>query len=281
GFDLYVVNAHGGTVERVAVLEGDERWPSWTPDGRLVFANRASDTTQWDLFQIDPDLPIDKRIPLRLTQSQDDEIQPRVSPDGRRLAFASNRGNDEGDYDIWVMRLYDKGTPDETGGRGPAIRFARLAGYEGHPSWAPDGNRLAYYAVRDGLGSTWVAGIASLNDNGSGPSRPVAPPVLVSRHGGTVSWSPDGQTLAIGEIPEPEPSYNGNPLRDRSDPPALFSLGRAYQLWTVPAPRMVDEGGRSVGAPGGAPSQAALTRAFDSAWTTLKRMYYDSGGAAV
>jgi gamma-glutamyltranspeptidase len=291
GFDLYVVNAHGGIPERVAMLEGDERWPSWTPDGRLVFANRGTDATQWDLFQIDPDVSIDKRIPLRLTQSLDDEIQPRVSPDGRRVAFASNRGSDEGDFDIWVMRLFDKSTPDENGGRGPAIRFARITGYEGNPAWSPDGSRLAYYAVRDGLGSTWVAGIASLNDGGSGPSRaasaqgasaprPVPPPVLVSRHGGTISWSPDGQTLAIGEIPEPEPSYNGNPLRDRSDPPALFSLGRAYQLWTVPAPRMADEGGRSIGAPA-TPSPAALSRAFDSVWTTLKRMYYDSGGGSV
>ena len=279
GFDLYVVNAHGGIPERVSILEGDERWPSWTPDGRIVFANRASDTTQWDLFEIDPDVPIEKRVPLRLTQSQDDEIHPRVSPDGRQLAFASNRGSDDGDYDIWVMRLFDKSTPDENGGRGPAIRFARLAGYEGHPAWAPDGTRLAYYAVREGLGSTWVAGIASLNDSGSGPSRPLAPPVLASRHGGNVAWSPDGQTLAIGEIPEPEPSYNGNPQRDRSEPPALFVLGRAYQLWTVPAPRMVDEGGRSIGAPA-APSSVALTRAFDSAWTTLKRLYYDSGSGS-
>ena len=125
GFDLYVVSAPGaqprqsaqGVPERVAVLEGDERWPSWTPEGRLVFAHRASDTTQWDLFEIDPGVSIDKRIPLRLTQSPDDEIQPHVSPDGRRLAFASNRGNDEGDFDIWVMRLFDKRTPDESGGR--------------------------------------------------------------------------------------------------------------------------------------------------------------------
>jgi gamma-glutamyltranspeptidase len=277
GYDLYVVNSHGGMPERVGVLEGDERWPSWTPEGRIVFANRASDTTQWDLFAIDPDVPIDKRIPLRLTQSPDDEVQPRVSPDGRRLAFASNRGNDEGDFDIWLMRVFDRNTPDETGGRGPAFRFARLPGYEGHPAWSPDGTRLAYYAVRDGLGSTWVAGVASLTANGAG--RPIALPVLASRHGGTIAWSPDGQTLAIGEIPEPEPTYNGNPQRDRADPPALFGLGRAYQLWTVPAPRVVDEGGRAVASPA-SPSPAALTRAFDSAWGTLKRLYYDSGSGS-
>jgi gamma-glutamyltranspeptidase len=336
GFDLYVVHAPAaqpgqqmlsrprqripsqprqqtlGVPERVAALEGDERWPSWTRDGWIVFAHRAADATQWDLFTIDPDAPIDQRTPLPLTQSPDDEVHPHVSPDGRRLAFASNRGNDEGDFDIWLMPLLDRSASDETGaflrlavaaGRGhpPALRFARLAGYEGHPTWSPDGTRLAYYAVRDGLGSTWVAGVAPVTGAGgevnraafapgasaSAPRtsadtsapRPVAPPVLASRHGGTIAWSPDGQTLAIGEIPEPEPSYNGNPQRDPSDPPALFGLGHAYQLWTVPAPRMVDEGERSVGLPA-APAPAALTRAFDSVWGTLKRLYYDSGGGS-
>ena len=63
-------------------------------------------------------------------------------------------------------------------------------------------------------------------------------------------------------------------------PPALFSLGRAYQLWTVPAPRPVDEGGRPLASPA-PPSPAALTRGFDSVWGTLKRLYYDSGSGSV
>jgi gamma-glutamyltranspeptidase len=210
------------------------------------------------------------------------------------VAFASNRGNDEGDFDIWLIRLFDKNTRDETIRLGqafaPALRFARVAGYDGHPAWSPDGVRLAYYAVRDGIGSTWVAAVAPMNDPaalpgraafalGASAPRPLAPPVLASRHGGTIAWSPDGQTLAIGEIPEPEPSYNGNPERDRTDPPALFALGRAYQLWTVPAPRMADEGGRSV-VPPTAPSSAALMRAFDNVWGTLKRLYYDAGSGS-
>jgi gamma-glutamyltranspeptidase len=278
GFDLYVVGTRGGPAERVIALDGDERSPSWTPDGRVVFSHRAAGATQWDLFLIDPEAADEERIPLRLTQSPDDEIEPRVSPDGRRVAFASNRGNDDGDFDIWIMRLLDRSAPDESGGRGPAVRFAHVAGYDGYPAWSPDGTRLAYYAVRDGVGATWVVGVDALTTRGQA-SGPLLAPTLVSRHGGTVSWSPDGHTIAIGEIPEPEPVYNGNPNRDPSDPPALFGFGRAYQLWTVAAPRVVDEAGRAL-APAIALSPAALTRAFDSVWGSLKRMYYESGDSA-
>src|SRR5918993_5072237 len=40
GFDIVVAPAKGGTVASVTNMPGDERWPSWTPDGRLVFAPR-------------------------------------------------------------------------------------------------------------------------------------------------------------------------------------------------------------------------------------------------
>jgi len=280
GFDLFVVGTRGGAPERVLMLDGDERWPSWTPDGRLVFAHRALGTPQWDLFLIDPEASEDDRIPLRLTQSLDDEIQPRVSPDGQRVAFASNRGNEDGDFDLWIMRLLGRSAPDEGGGRGPAVRFTRTPGFDGYPTWSPDGQRLAYYGVRDGVASTWVTGVDALSSVASGAiARAPLPSALVSRHAGSSSWSPDGHTIAIGEVPEPEPVYNGNPQRDSSEAPALFGLGRAYQLWTVPAPRAIDEGVRAL-VPAVNLSPAALTRGFDNVWTTLKRIYYDSGEGA-
>ena len=280
GFDLYLIDARGGVPERVLDLDGDERTPSWTPDGRIVFAHRAADEFQWDLFLVDPSGPEAERIPLRLTQSPDDELQPRVSPDGRRIAFTSNRNSDDGDYDIWMMRLFDRTASASNGGRGPAVRLARQPGYDGFPVWSPDGARLAYYSVRDGVGSTWVTGVNPLSDaNTLSPGRPVSPSVLVSRHGGTLTWSPDGHMLAIGEIPDPDPGYNGNPRRDLEDPPALFSDGRSYRLWIVPAPRAVDEGARAVATPALLPA-APYKRAFDSVWTTLERVYYQFGEGA-
>jgi len=134
--------------------------------------------------------------------------------------------------------------------------------------------------VRDGVGSTWVTGVDPLIEGDSlSAGRPVSPSVLVSRHGGTLTWSPDSHLLAIGEIPEPDPIYNGNPRRDRGEPPPLFSDGRAYRLWIVPAPRAVDDGTRALAAPASLPT-APYRRAFESVWATLRRMYYQTGESA-
>ena len=278
GFDLYVADSRGGMPERVLELDGDERTPSWTPDGRIVFAHRAADDVQWDLFLVNPAGSGSSRVPLRLTQSPDDELQPRVSPDGRRIAFTSNRNSDDGDFDIWLMRLFDRTAPASSSGRGPAVRLARQPGYDGFPEWSPDGSRLAYYSVRDGVGATWVTDVNPLGESDSlSPGRPVSASVLVSRHGGTLTWSPDGRQLAIGEIPEPDAGYNGNPRRDLDDPPALF--GERARLSAVdragPA-RGRRRGARTCGARHRS-TAAPYKRAFDSVWTTLKRVYYQTG----
>ena len=110
GFDLHVAPAggssrrHAAEPVRVTTMNGDERWPSWTPDGRLVFAHRAADSVQWDLWIVEAEGSAWGE-PVRLTDTSDNEMQPRASPDGLRVVFASDRDSDEGDLDIWVMRL--------------------------------------------------------------------------------------------------------------------------------------------------------------------------------
>jgi gamma-glutamyltranspeptidase len=327
GFDIYLVAASGGAPERLSFLTGDERWPAWTTDGRVIFAHHAGD--QWDLVRALPTVGAAvASTPEPLTETPFDEIEPRVSPDGAHLLFVSNRDSDGGDVDLWVMSLptprdastraaASTTTPGGTAGevlRGPALsstqslspdaasiatvsgtaapqlataaspapnavptRILRMRGQESSPAWAPDGRRIAFSAVRQGLGSLWVAEV-DLPGEPQAP-RPAALPFLVSRRGGQVAWSPDGRTLLVSDAPDPEPAYNGNPRRDDGQAPPLFVLGERFNLRMLPAPRVPDDGALPVATRVPVPAGRWLA-AFEEVWRTLSRLYYREGAGA-
>ena len=76
-------------------------------------------------------------LPLtRLTNGDWDDITPAPSPDGEKLAFASNR---YGHWDLFLMDLSN----------GEVTQLTDTPAYEGSPSWSPDGSFLAYEAYRD------------------------------------------------------------------------------------------------------------------------------------
>ncbi len=309
GFDLYVIAAKGGTPARVTTMPGDERSPSWTPDGRLVFAHREMGTF-WNLYVVGPGSAGGWGQPTRLTTGTDNDTQPRVSPDGTRVLFVSDRDNEDSEPDLWVMPLAkpgdaappaEKGTEPATAAPAPTAvagdrraaggrrrsrpqRVVRVRGDEGFASWAPQGDRIAFYAVRENVGSTWVAAVDPAPADPAKPddierARPSAPPVLVSRRGGATAWSPDGRTILIAALPDAMPGYNGNPDRERTEAPPLFALRDAYRLWTLPAPLPVDEGMRALSAPIRVPT-TDFVAAFDRVWGTLKRLYYGQGQSA-
>ncbi|MEW6323224.1 MAG: gamma-glutamyltransferase [Acidobacteriota bacterium] len=305
GFDIAVATLSTGrtrvaTVATVTAMPGDERWPSWTPDGRLVFAHRAAGAgpgRQWDLYIVAPVAGSTAwGAPVALTATDDSETYPRVSPDGRRVVFVSDR-DAEDDVDLWVMPVpaasVTRPVPlgrtsteprSAEGARAPrAVRVTRARGVESHPSWDPGGQRIAFHAVRDGIGTVWVATVEPAQAARDEPpvprARPSAPPVLVSRRGGVPAWSPDGATLLVSGLPDPQPVYNGNPLRSEAEPPPLFATGRAFQLWRVPAPLPVHEDGGELATDLAAP-RSQLLAVFDRVWETLRALYYAGGPAA-
>lgn len=71
-------------------------------------------------------------LPLtRLTSGAWDDITPALSPDGKQLAFASNRN---GYWDLYVLEL----------ATGEITRLTDSLEYDASPSWSPDGVWLAY-----------------------------------------------------------------------------------------------------------------------------------------
>ena len=291
-FDLWVAPAAGGVARRVTSLAGDERWPSWTRDGRLLFSHRAPGK-RWQLFVTNADAAAD---PVRFSSEDASEWQGRVSPDGKLVAFVSDREPDNNNAaDLWVREL--------TGG-GRSTRVTRTAGVESFPAWSPDGGRLAYASSRGSENMVWVTAVpssdgASAGQTGRGaagaqgrggrgvgaqlagtaPSPDPAAAVLASRHGGVPAWSPDGQTLLVATFTTTDAGYNGDPSRSEDEPPAAFAAaGADYALWRVPAPRPVDENAATVTLASG--DSARWVSAFDQVWQTLKSMYYASGPSA-
>ena len=102
GFDVYVAPSGGGTARRLTSLAGDERWPSWTRDGRLVFAHRVPRGV-WQLHIVSASAPGE---PARFSDGPFAEYEPAVSPDGARVAFVSDRDTEGAESgDIWVRDL--------------------------------------------------------------------------------------------------------------------------------------------------------------------------------
>jgi len=284
-FDLYVVPSGGGTPRRVTSLDGDERWPSWTRDGRLVFSHRPPNE-RWQIYAAAADAA---GTPVKITPDDAAEWQARVSPDGRLVAFVSDRDREADDEaDVFVRELATETSPRLT-------RLTRGGGAERFPAWAPDSKRVSYTATRAGDGAAiWVTEMPRATADsppaggrggappgagrggGAGTAVPIA--TLVSRRTGTVAWSPDAQTLAIATLSTTEAGYNGNPNRNDDDATALSAAAGEQVLWRVAAPRPIDDGAREVTI--ATPGAGRWAGQFDRVWQTMKSLYYRDGESA-
>jgi Tol biopolymer transport system component/TolB-like protein/Tfp pilus assembly protein PilF/tRNA A-37 threonylcarbamoyl transferase component Bud32 len=116
--------------------------------------------------------------PLRLTNNPGDDQLAKVSPDGKRIAFASNR---DGKPEIYTM--------DAEGG--PALQrltFNTVA--DTAPAWSPDGRKIAFDNIR--IAET-ESDIYVMDDDGGNQVNLTNAPGYDTR----AAWSPDGKRLAF------------------------------------------------------------------------------------
>ncbi len=108
----------------------------------------------------------------RLTSDAGLTFQPALSPDGKLLAYSSDRSG-RGDLDIWVQQVP----------RGVPVRVTDSAADESQPAFSPDGTLIAYRREGEQEGIYVVPALG-------GRSR------LVVRGGFHPRFSPDGTCLA-------------------------------------------------------------------------------------
>ena len=85
----------------------------------------------------------------RLTYSRANDASPTWSPDGRRIAFASNRAGNlvlGTGYALFVM--------DASGLHQRRLTFVQAE--DGLPAWSPDGKRIAFLSQRSGSTEVYV-----------------------------------------------------------------------------------------------------------------------------
>ena len=175
-----------GLAERLTTTSRNQFPTGVTPDGKAVLFNESTPTMGFDLLQVALD---GAHQVMPLLQTKFEEFNGVVSPDGRWLAYESNRSGDESE-------IYVRPFPNVGGGES---QLSTAGGTK--PLWARNGKELFYVGADRSLwrvpvevsGATWNAGTPTKLFDGRYFSAGTA--------GRTYDVSPDGQRFLMIKAP--------------------------------------------------------------------------------
>jgi dipeptidyl aminopeptidase/acylaminoacyl peptidase len=137
---------------------------SWNPDGH------------WEIYELSLPGPSEPRL---ISSGQGGKFHPHYSPDGHYLAFAVDMDGSE-NFHIYMNDLLS--------GEQRELASEMDCAHQAHFSWSPDATKIAFISDQTGQFNVYVVPI-----DGGEPRL-----VLDAGHPAwKVSWSPDGQMLAV------------------------------------------------------------------------------------
>jgi Tol biopolymer transport system component len=217
------VTAPFGPTTSVSFETSEGTWMSVdvSPDGRtLVF----------DLLGDIYTMPIAGGAATRVLSGPAFEMQPRFSPDGRRIAFASDRG---GLWNIWTAGV---------DGSNPKQISTEARWHVNSPTWSPDGPMI--YARRHfvgtrsaGAGEVWMYHASGA----AGAGVQVTRRANDQKDAGEPAISPDGQYLYYSKDVTPGSTFEYN-----KDPHGVIFAILRRNLETGEESRLVTRPGGSI-----------------------------------
>lgn len=172
------VSAPGdGVVRQVPIRTDEGTWMDVdvSPDGAMLAFSLLGDIYT---------MPIAGGTPVRIADGLAWEVHPRFSPDGRRIAFTSDRG---GGDNIWIMNA------DGSDKRQVTKENFRLIN---QPSWSPDGQSLAakkHFTTQRSLGTgeVWLYHVSG----GAGVQLVKRASEALQKELGEPTFAPDGGSV--------------------------------------------------------------------------------------
>jgi Tol biopolymer transport system component len=155
---------------------------------RLAYVRSYADTNIWEVRTSGEEGAV-ASPPVVAISSTRREGTPQLAPDGRRVAFISDRS---GEMEIWVA---------ERSGANP-VQLTSMGAVPGFPRWSPDGETIAFHANPEGQGDIFVvpASGGRVRQVTSGPENEAFP--SFSRDGRWIYFSTSrGGTPSIWKTP--------------------------------------------------------------------------------
>ncbi|HET9838929.1 MAG TPA: protein kinase [Candidatus Angelobacter sp.] len=179
-FDIRVVNLDSKQTNWITNDFLTNIRPSWSPSGRFIYFSsyRSGGINIWRA-PVKGDGTVSGPL-QQVTTGAGQDVEVAVSPDGKRLAYATLRQN----ADIWRLPVFPQsGLPN-----GPPEAVISTTREDSRGAWSPGGKMLAFNSDRAGDMNIWLFTLADSNAR-----------QLTTGHGGDFqpNWSPDEKKIAF------------------------------------------------------------------------------------
>lgn len=172
--ELWQISVRGGTPEKISTAGDEVTYPALSSDGTILAYTAATQNSNiWRLSLHAPRGPT-QPVPNLLIASKGRNDSPRYSPDGKKIAFVSDRS---GSWEIWICDSDGKHLRQMTNFGGPMV---------GTPHWSPDSRSIVFDARPNGRSVIYTVSL-----EGAGPRLAVDDGFEDKKP----NWSRDGRSV--------------------------------------------------------------------------------------